>query len=112
MGKERLVHFTDDEYTALMTEAEQTGQDVESLIKKAIDEHIDKVNQLKSKISRPRSNLNAAEVLYYAGIAENLPTEETLSEEEEAELERLADLFGYGEGNSAAEMVIEDRGPY
>lgn len=112
MGKEKVVHFTDNEYAALAIEAEQTGQDLESLIHTIVVKHIDTVIRLVNKTVQPGPKRNAAEALYYAGIAENLPSGEALSEEEEADLERLADLFGYGEGNSAAAMVIEDRGPY
>lgn len=49
------------------------------------------------------------EFLYQEGIVENVPTNEPDTPDEAAERERLASLFS--QGKSAAEMVIEDRGP-
>jgi hypothetical protein len=47
--------------------------------------------------------------LYHEGITEDVPTNEPDTPEEAAERERLARLFS--QGKSAAEIVIEDRGP-
>ena len=48
--------------------------------------------------------------LYREGEIENIPTREPLTPEEEAELERLAQVFAGDKPMS--EMIIEDRGPY
>lgn len=50
------------------------------------------------------------ELQYRDGELLNLPTGEPLSQEEQAELERLGQVFAGGKPLS--EMVIEDRGPY
>lgn len=47
--------------------------------------------------------------LYHEGITENVPTNVPDTPEEAAERERLARLFSGGK--SAADIVIEDRGP-
>lgn len=47
--------------------------------------------------------------LYRTGIIMNIATREKSTAAEEAQLEELAHLFGGGK--SAADMVIEDRGP-
>jgi hypothetical protein len=47
--------------------------------------------------------------LYREQVFENVPTRELDTPDEEAERDRLARLFGTGK--SAAETVIEDRGP-
>jgi hypothetical protein len=49
------------------------------------------------------------EFLFREGITENVPTNEPDTPEEAAERERLARLFSGGK--SAADIVIEDRGP-
>lgn len=48
--------------------------------------------------------------LFHEGITENLPTNEPDTPEEAAERERLARAFSGGK--SAADIVIEDRGPH
>lgn len=48
--------------------------------------------------------------LHQEGVTENEPTNEPDTPEEAAERERLGRIFS--EGKSAAEIVIEDRGPY
>lgn len=47
--------------------------------------------------------------LFREGVTENLPTNEPDTPEEMVERERLAQLFG--QGKSASEIVIDDRGP-
>lgn len=47
--------------------------------------------------------------LFHEGITENMPTNEPDTPEEAAERERLARTFSGGK--SAADIVIEDRGP-
>ncbi len=47
---------------------------------------------------------------YREGKTLNIPTRRRLTQEEQAERERLAKLFAGGKPIS--EMVIEDRGPY
>ena len=51
-----------------------------------------------------------AEHLYHKGKLLNLATPRPLSHQEQAERERLAQVFS--SGKPLSEMVIEDRGPY
>src|SRR5438445_388717 len=60
--------------------------------------------------SRPLTRQEFLEQLYREGTILNIPTWEPLTEEEEAERARLAQVFAGGKPLS--QIVIEDRGPY
>jgi hypothetical protein len=60
--------------------------------------------------SRPLTGREFMEQLYRDGTILNIPTWEPLTEEEEAERARLAQVFVGGKPLS--EIVIEGRGPY
>ena len=59
---------------------------------------------------RPLTEQEFMEQLYREGTILNIPTWEPLTEEEEAERARLAQVFAGGKPLS--QIVIEDRGPY
>ena len=59
---------------------------------------------------RPLTGREFMEQLYREGTILNIPTWEPLTEEEEAERARLAQVFAGGKPLS--QIVIEDRGPY
>lgn len=59
--------------------------------------------------SREYTAREMQEYLYREGAIEEIPTNEPEAPGEEKERSRLTHLFG--QGKSAAEMVIEDRGP-
>ena len=110
MAHEMTIHLTDDEYNALTTRAKQTGQQAEVLIQNLLNEVLIRQAQLPRKPGRLLSREELLEYLYDEGVIESIPTGEPPSEEEEAELERLGNLFG--QGKPLSEMIIEDRGPY
>jgi hypothetical protein len=68
--------------------------------------------RLKSSIpsKRPLTEQEFMEQQYREGKLLNLPVPQPLTEEEQAERERLAQVFAGGKPMS--EMIIEDRGPY
>lgn len=99
------VTFTDEEYARLMAEATKHAQPVESLAH-------DLIAQTLPKPTIPQAsadNSSFVERLYHAGKVLNLPRRSPLTSEEIIERERLATLLAGGK--SAADMVIEDRGP-
>jgi hypothetical protein len=99
------ITLTDQEYAALAAEAAKSGKQPEALLR-------DMVQRLQSasQIVRPMTEREFEEKLYREGLIEHIPTRRLLTPEEQAERERLAQLFAGGK--SASEMVIEDRGPY
>lgn len=111
MAHEMTIKLTDDEYAALTEEAKLTGQELGELIQEMLDYIVAKHTQSMEKPLRSPSQRKISEILYSAGLTVSMPTGKTLSEEEEAELKRLANRLGAG-GKPASEMVIEDRGPY
>jgi hypothetical protein len=112
MEPEKIVRLTNNEYAAFTAEAKQTGQELEDLIHEALDEYLAKRIRLSIKASHTPTRREISEILYYGGLTERIPSGRMLSKEEEAERQRLADLFGQAGGKLASEMVIEDRGPY
>lgn len=110
MENQITIHLTDDEYTALSEEARQSGQEIEALIRKLLSEIVARQRQAAQASTRSLSRQEIEEYLYNEGLIESMPTGEPLSEEEEAEIERLGTLFG--QGKPLSEMIIEDRGPY
>jgi hypothetical protein len=99
------IILTDQEYAALAAEAAKSGKQPEALIR-------DMVRRLQSssQSERPMTEREFEEKLYREGLIENIPTRRPLTPEEQAERERLGQLFAGGKPMS--EMIIEDRGPY
>lgn len=112
MEYEMTFHFTKEEYETLMAEAELTGQEMKALISEWLDQI--RIRQMRFATSSLRSPAQQAvsEALYKAGVTSSMPTGKTLTAEQKAKLQRLAELFGHAGGKSGSEMVIEDRGPY
>jgi hypothetical protein len=106
MAYQMTITLTDAEYTALSVEAAKKGKALESLLHEMVVQHIKPPTQM----GRSLSSLEIQEFLFHEGVIERMPTGEQGTEEEDAEREYLAHLFG--QGKLASEMVIEDRGPY
>ncbi len=109
MGHQMTVMLSDQEYDALRAEAAKNGQQMETFL------HEIMVRQLQSSLpeetmKRPLTGREFMEQQYREGKLLNLPTRRPLTEEQEAERQRLAKLFSGGK--TASDMVIEDRGPY
>lgn len=99
------IRLTDQEYAVLAAEAAKAGKQPELLLH-------DMIQHLQSR-SRNDSQLAArklAERLYREGKVLNLPDPQPLTAEEQAERERLAQVFAGG--TPASDIVIEDRGSY
>lgn len=105
MAYEMTVTLTDQEYAVLAAEAAKNGKKPEALLH-------DMVQGLKKSTyeKRPLTEQEFIEKLYRDGKILNIPTRKALTQEEQDERERLAQLFAGGK--PASEMVIEDRGPY
>ena len=106
MTYQMTVTLTDQEYAALAAEAARNGTQSEMLLHEIMTQRL----QPFLPASRPLTEREFMEKLYREGDLLNLPTQEPLTQEENDEIERLAQLFTGGK--SASEMVIEDRGPY
>jgi len=100
------IHLTDQEYAALVAEAEKTGKQAEALLHEILMQRL----QLSLPAKRPLTEDEFEEKLYREGKILNIPTRRPLTPEERAERERLGRVFSGGKPMS--EMVIEDRGPY
>lgn len=83
------ITLTDDEYAALSAAAARTGASIEELVHQAIADTFPIPRQIGSY---------------------QYPTGEPITDEEEEEMERLAQEIG-SEHPWASEIVIEDRGP-
>ena len=105
MAHQLTITLTDQEYAALAAEAARSGRRPEALLH-------DMVQRLQSSspVKRPMTEREFEEKLYREGLIENIPTRLPLTPEEQAEGERLGQLFAGGKPMS--EMIIEDRGPY
>lgn len=102
MTRELSIVLSDDEYAALTAESAENGTTIEAVIHGRLATHSDG--------AQAKGSAASLDILSRQGIVASLPTGEGDAPGEEAEVERLARLFGGGK--SAAEMVIEDRGPY
>ncbi len=105
MAYEMTITLTDQEYNALMVEAAKKGKEPETLLHDMV-QHLQQPTQEK----RLLTSREFMEKMYQEGEILNLPAPEPLTQEEQAERERLAQLFSGGK--SGSDMVIEDRGPY
>jgi hypothetical protein len=105
MAYQMTITLTDQEYAPLSAETAKIGKQPEALLH-------DMVQRLQSpsQIERPMTEREFEEKLYREGVIENIPTRRPLTPEEQAERERLGQLFAGGKPMS--EMIIEDRGPY
>lgn len=90
------ITLSDEDYAALAAASTQTGEPIKRLIHKAIAAHY--VPQQPAKQARQVGNYQ-------------YPTGEPISDEEEDELERLAQEIG-SDHPWASEIVIEERGPH
>jgi hypothetical protein len=86
------ITLTDEDYTALAAAATRTGDSIEELVHRAIAERFASRGQAKQIGSYQH------------------PTGAPITDEEEEEMERLAQEIG-PEKPWLSEMVIEDRGP-
>lgn len=84
------ITLTDEDYAALQAASKRTGEPVESLLHAAIAKALNTQQQTIGSYQ--------------------YPTGEPFTDEEEEEMERLAQEIG-GEHPWASEFVIEDRGP-
>ena len=106
MAYQMTLHLTDQEYAALAAEAEKSGKQAEALLHEILMQRL----QPSLAAKRPLTTREFEEKLYREGLIENIPTRQPLTPEEQAERERLGQVFSGGKPMS--EMVIEDRGPY
>ncbi len=90
----------------LAAEAEKTGKQAEVLLHEILMQRLEP--SLAAK--RPLPEEEFVEKLYREGKILNIPTRRPLTQEEQAERERLGQVFSGGKPMS--EMVIEDRGLY
>lgn len=105
-----LTTSTDSSYTLSTNTTTNTKYFVSAFrtIDAAKVEH--QPSQASIAAKRPLTGREFMEQQYREGKLLNLPTQQPLTPEEEAELERLARVFAGGKPMS--EMIIEDRGPY
>ena len=106
MAYQMTVTLTDQEYAALAAEAEKSGKQAEALLHEILMQRL----QPSLAAKGPLTTREFEEKLYREGLIENIPTRQPLTPEEQAERERLGQVFSGGKPMS--EMVIEDRGPY
>ncbi len=104
MAYEMTIKLTDQEYAALAVEAAKSGKPPEVLLHEMMIQQLQPSLQAK----RPLTGREFLEKLYREGKILNIPTRRPITREEQAERERLAQLFAGGK--PASEMIIEDRG--
>lgn len=105
------ITLSDEEFETLAAEAERTGESIEALAHAAVQARYTPTQAAEQEQSKPKSVVDPhVEYMYHAGHLLRLPSGKfDLLDEEEKELERLANSVK--PGKSAADMVIEDRGP-
>ncbi len=105
MTHEITITLTEEEYKALAAAATRKGKEPEQFL-------YDMVRRLPpvSEVKRPMTVRELMEKQYREGKLINLPDPQQVTQEEEAEIERLGKLFAGGK--PVSEMIIEDRGPY
>ena len=127
MDHQLTVQLTNDEYAALLSEAQEVDEPIEAFLHELLAELLleaKRVGKPVYELLSPRLRSHSSrqlkqqstkreidEYLYNKGLIQCIPTDE-FSEEDERELQRLGDLFGRAGGKLASEMIIEDRGPY
>jgi len=88
MAYEMTVTLTDQEYAALAAEAAKNGKKPEALLHDMV-QSLEKDTHEK----RPLTEQEFMEKLYREGKILNIPTRKALTQEEQDERERLAQLF-------------------
>lgn len=109
MAYQITITLSEDEYQAVAAAAAETGEPIEDLLHEAVTTHF----APRAASQPPVQQISEDEIeeyLYRIGFTSSLPTHEPDTPEEEAEAEKLAELFG--QGKPVSEMIIEDRGPY
>src|SRR5258708_14347115 len=106
MAYQMTVTLTDQEYAALTAEANKRGTRPEEVLHEIMAQHLPSTTPSK----RPLTDQEFMEKLYREGKVLNRPRPRPLMPEEQAERERIAQVFAGGKPMS--EMIIEDRGPY
>jgi hypothetical protein len=106
MAYDMTIRLTDQEYAALSAEAARQGKQPEALLHDVVQQRFQPASQANR---RPLSADEFEEKLYREGLIEHMATRQPVTPEEQAELERLGQVFSGGKPMS--EMVIEDRGP-
>jgi hypothetical protein len=106
MAYQMTVTLTDQEYAALTEEANKRGTQPEEVLHEIMVQHLASATPAK----RPLTGREFMEKLYREGKILNLPKPQPLTPKEQAERERIAQVFAGGKPMS--EMIIEDRGPY
>lgn len=106
MSHQMTITLDDQEYQTLIAEAAKNGIRPETLLHEIMAQRL----LTSTQTSHPLTEQEFMEKLYREGDLINLPSNEPLSSEEEAERERLGKLFAIGK--PVSEMIIEDRGPY
>lgn len=101
------LHLSDEEYAALAAAAHDSGRPMEELVHETVAQRFPAPLEPPAQ---PMDERQLEEYLYRIGFISNLPTHEPDTPEEEAEAERLAELFA--RGKFLSEMIIEDRGSY
>lgn len=106
MPHQLIITLDDQEYETLVAEAAKNGIRPETLLHEIMAQRL----LASMQTSRPLTEQEFMEKLYREGDLINLPSNEPLTSEEEAERERLGKLFA--NGKPLSEMILEDRGPY
>ena len=106
MSYQMTFTLTDEEYRALSSESRSSGKPLEVLLHEALRQHIRPSETIHTH-SITRRDIQS--YLYQEGITEYIPTDEPNTEEDDAERQYLAHLFG--QGKPVSEIAIEDRGP-
>lgn len=106
MSYQMTVTLTDAEYKAFSREAAKSGKPLEAFLHEVLIQHIRPSTPTRTN---SLARQDTQDYLYREGITEYIPTNEPGTQEEDAEREYLAHLFG--QGKPVSEMVIEDRGP-
>jgi len=83
--------LTDEEYTALTSESAQMGKPLEDLLHEVLHQHI---RPSASKQTYPLTRRDIQSYLYEEGITEYIPADEPDIQEDKAERQHLAHLFG------------------
>lgn len=102
MSHQLTLLLSDDEYERLVQEAMQRGSTIEAFAHQRLMEFPEGASTSESR--------TVQEYLHNQGVIAEVPSGESDTPEEEAEVDRLARLLGAG--RTASEMIIEDRGPY
>ena len=107
MAHQITLTLAEQEYAALQAMAVACRQPPEMLLHDMI------VQQLQNELSPTNRSMTAQEFMeqqYREGKTLNIPMRRRLTQEEEAEIERLGRLFV--DEKPLSDIVIEDRGPY